>query len=103
MFGTCNKSTTVIRLTVERMQRQMARFVKSRYTVYKILFLICLMSWGGRPFLKGDMRFNTRAIVVCMNNVRRQIMWRVIYRSYERRSKCIIRSMTMALKGDIRV
>ena len=40
---------------VERVQRSAARFIKSRYT---LVFLICLMCWGGRLFLKGDRRLD---------------------------------------------
>ena len=40
---------------VERVQRRAARFVKSRCT-YTLVFLIYLISWDDRLFLKGDRR-----------------------------------------------
>ena len=43
--------------TVERVQRRATRFVKSRYPRYSSV-LICLMSCGGRLFLKGDRRLD---------------------------------------------
>ena len=44
----------------ERVQRRAARFVKSRYLGIQdtLVFLTCLMSWGGRLFLKGDRRLD---------------------------------------------
>ena len=48
LFGTHTKSTTVI------------RFIKSRHThvQYTLVFLVCLMSCGGRLFLNGDKRLS---------------------------------------------
>ena len=43
---------------VEGVQRRAARFVKSSYTQYSSVSDICLMRWGGRLFLKGDMRLD---------------------------------------------
>ena len=51
LFGTHTKNTTVTKLRGCSVELQGSSIVGVRDT---LLFLICLMCWGGRLFLKGD-------------------------------------------------
>ena len=55
LFGSHAKSTTVIRLRECSIELQGLSKVGIQVT---LVFLICLMSWGGRLFLKGDRRLD---------------------------------------------
>ena len=43
---------------VAMVQHRAANFIKSKYSRYSCVLFICLMSWGGRLFLKGDRRLD---------------------------------------------
>ena len=51
LFGTHTKNTTLIK--VERVQGSSKVDIQDT-----LVFLICLMCWGGRLFLKGDRRLD---------------------------------------------
>ena len=55
LFGTHTKNTTVTKLRGCSDELQGSSKVGIRDT---LVFLICLMCWGGRPFLKGDKRLD---------------------------------------------
>ena len=55
LFGTHTKNTTVIKLRGFSVELQGSSKVCIQDT---LVFLICLMGWGGRHFLKGDRRLD---------------------------------------------
>ena len=55
LFGTHTKNTTVTKLRGCSVELQGSSKVGIRDT---LVFLICLMCWGGRLFLKGDRRLD---------------------------------------------
>ena len=50
---------------IERVQRRAARFVKSSIRD-TLVFLICLMCWGGHLFLKGDRRLDLYCFTILL-------------------------------------
>ena len=62
LFGTHTKNTTVIKLRGCSVELQGSSKVGIQDT---LVFLICLMCWGGRILLKGDKIINGLAQVPC--------------------------------------